>query len=216
MSLYNELNDISEKLRKQICQLEIQKVQNDITLMKEKALLYKDYAIGVLDIHEISYKVSSYLNDIKEKKITRATKCDGKTYYQILKESIEEDTKIEIREITRIVFNGITYPKIDIYFKISDSKKEFFISIPEKDDDNFDPSFHDIYDKSNFSNSNYGYVSREAHIIDGINRLSTVLGVITDKSEYVESHKPLASFPEDCSDLSEFREMLSKYLLGKE
>ena len=205
---YQMMKDLHLNIDKQLAILKLQQCENYISMITAKKALYGECLLGFTNIRKICEEISSYISDLKDKKITKRQKDTRKNCYDIMVENIYAMTGIKPKNLTDVIFyyDGT---KIEVYFNDLVGI-EFRLSFPDIREYAYtiDAESIDIV---------YGYdklIDHMTHLLDSLDfKLSIVEG--SDPERKVISLKKLASFPDDQHTMEEFKEKVLEYFNGE-
>ena len=112
---YNLMMELKTKMNKEKELLELQIRENYVLLIRRKMALYQQWIFGFVDFDKSIKMVQAYIAKINRKEITKRTKCEEKSYYDIMKEHMESETGIKVKSIDEIEIYGYGWGYI-IYF----------------------------------------------------------------------------------------------------
>lgn len=103
---YNLMMELKEKMTKEKELLELQIRENYGLLIRRKMALYQQWIFGFVDFDKSIKMVQTYIQKLNSKEITRRTKCEEKTYYDLMKEHMESETGIKVKSIDEVIIYG--------------------------------------------------------------------------------------------------------------
>lgn len=112
---YNLMMELKEKMNHEKELLETQIRENYVLLIRRKMSLYQQWMFGLVNFDKGVKMVQTYIAKLNRKEITKRTKCEEKTYYDLMKEHMESETGIKVKSIDEIVIYGYSWGYI-IYF----------------------------------------------------------------------------------------------------
>lgn len=195
---------IKEYLRDVTDRIEMQTLENDVALVALKRRLYC-CGFSQLHIEKNCRIVSKWLQDVKSGAVKRNAKCEGKEQYKMLCAVIENDTGIEVKELTDIIFYGLEGYKFEFEFKpLMNPKILCRLSVPNFESSHFDASVCDNMVDYGEKKRNYDNI-----IFD----MDTELSVITKRTDWSTELETIASFPNG-TPLAEFGDALKQWCLN--
>ena len=197
---------IKEYLRDVTDRIEMQILENDVALIALKRRLYT-CGFSQIHIEKSCHIVYKWLQDVKAGTVKRNAKCDGKEQYKMLCALIKNDTGIEVKELTDIIFVGYEAYKIEFEFRpLMNPKILCRLSIPNFESSHFRVSIGDGPLGNEQNKKNYDSI-----IFD----MDTELSVITKRTNWSTELDTIVSFPNG-TPLAEFGDALKAWCLNKE
>lgn len=203
---YARAMKIKEHLRDERDRLEMQILENDVVLITLKRNLYC-CGLSQLHIEKNCHVVARWLNDVKTGKIKRNTKCDGKEQYKMLCALIKNDTGIEVKELTNIIFVGYDSYAFEFEFKpLMNPKILCRLTVP---------NFESAHFRASVCDGPLGYDQNKKNYDSIILDLDTELSVITKQTDWSTELETVAKFPNG-TPLAEFNGALKQWCLNRE
>jgi len=203
---YARAMKIKEHLRDEKDRIEMQILENDVALITLKRRLYT-CGFSQIHIEKSCHIVSKWLQDVKSGAVKRNDKCEGKEQYKMLCDLIKNDTGIEVKELTDIIFVRHEVCKLEFEFKpLINPKILCRLSVPNFESSYFCASIEDgpIGNEKNKKNYN-----------DIIFDMDTELSVITKRTNWSTELETIARFPNG-TPLAEFGDALKAWCLNKD
>ena len=138
---YNLMMELKEKMNKEKELLELQIRENYVHLISRKKSLYQQWMFGLVDFDKGIKMVQTYIAKLNRKEITKRTKCEEKTYYDLMKEHMESETGIKVNSIDEIVIYGYSWGYI-IYFTDAKYNKPLRWYIPNVRHERYQPAMY--------------------------------------------------------------------------
>lgn len=135
---YNLMMELKAKMNKEKELLELQIRENYVHLINRKRGLYQQWMFGLVDFDKGIKMVQTYLAKLNRKEITKRTKCEEKTYYDLMKEHMESETGIKVKSIDEIVIYGYSWA-YNIYFTDAKYGKPLRWDIPNLKHERYRP-----------------------------------------------------------------------------
>lgn len=203
---YARAMSIKEHLRDEKDRIEMQILENDVALITLKRRLYC-CGFSQLHIEKSCHIVSKWLQDVKAGTVKRNAKCEGKEQYKMLCAVIQNDTGIEVKELTGIIFVGHESYKLEFEFKpLMNPKILCRLSVPNFESYHFLASIEDGPIGNERNKKDYNSI-----IFD----MDTELSVITKRTNWSTKLETIAKFPNG-TPLAEFGDVLKAWCLSHE
>ncbi len=200
--LMMELKDLYNKEKKR---LELQIRENYVALLRRKKSLYNQWIFGLVDFDKGITMVNEYIEKVRRKEITKRTKCEEKTYYDLMLEHMESETGIKVKSIDEIVFYGYRWAYY-IYFTEANTGKQFRWSIPNLK--------HERYDGQFYYPTNWGKDTTPD--FDGmLDDLEMKLSLVKERKEHFINLECVATFPTDIQKFEDFGKKLEERFGGE-
>ena len=210
---YQDFLRLQGELEQRLKDAIIQKRQNDICLLARKRRLFTS-SFNFLSNYDYDVKcraVRKYLDDIREKKVNRRTRCDGKTAHEELCSVIRVITGIDVKHITDIIF--INHDDIAYCIDFVERKygKELRLHIPNVKCGAYYIDVDDVLKDDFETKMNYALCN-----------LTMSLEWIKSKKLYTEAMKvssielvSIASFPEDVDMADKLSRKYDEFVFGR-
>lgn len=177
---FDMMEELRNKLSHELDLLKLQKLQNDILYINAKRKLYGQNVFGIMNMDEMCHKASKYLTMLKNKEIRKNTKCEERSFYDVLVASIQNGTGIKVKSIDSIIFYNY-----DSVFEIDLTDAEYNlnlrVSIPNIKNPKFFPTISDTL--------------KEEDVLEILYELDLRLSYIKEKTQYSTSLETIVSYP---------------------
>lgn len=191
---YNLMMELKEKMQKEKELLELQIRENYVHLINRKRSLYDRWIFGLVDFDKGIKTVQTYIAKINRKEITRRTKCEEKTYYELMKEHMESETGIKVKSIDEVVIYGYGWGYI-IYFTDAKYNKPLRWDIPNLKHERYRPAMYYPTQWGKDTTPNFD------NLLDD---LDMKLCFVEERTEGYIGLEGIASFPDDIQRFEDF------------
>ena len=191
---YNLMMELKEKMNKEKELLELQIRENYVHLISRKKSLYQQWMFGFVNFDKGIKMVQTYIAKLNRKEITKHTKCEEKTYYDLMKEHMESETGIKVKSIDEIVIYGYSWGYI-IYFTDAKYGKPLRWDIPNVRHERYRPAMYYPIEWGKDTTPNFD------NLIDD---LDTKLCFVEKRTEGYIGLEGIASFPDGIQKLEDF------------
>lgn len=202
---YNLMMELKEKMNKDKERLELQIRENYVLLIRRKMSLYDQWIFGFVDFDKGVKMVRTYLAKLNRKEITKRTKCEEKTYYEMLKEHMESETGIKVKSIDEIVIYGYGWGYI-IYFTDAKYNKPLRWDIPNLKHERYRPNIYYPTQWGKDTTPNFD---------DLLDALDMKLCFVEERTEGYIGLEGIASFPNDIQRFEDFGKRLEERFGGE-
>lgn len=202
---YNLMMELKAKMTKEKELLELQIRENYVLLIRRKMALYQQWMFGLVDFDKGIKMVQTYIAKINRKEITRRTKCEEKTYYELMKEHMESETGIKVKSIDEIVIYGYSWGYI-IYFTDAKYNKPLRWDIPNLKHERYRPVMYYPITWGKDTTPNFD------NLLDD---LDMKLCFVEERTEGYIGLEGIASFPDGVQKLEDFGKKLEERFGGE-
>ena len=202
---YNLMMELKEKMRKEKELLELQIRENYVHLINRKRGLYQQWIFGFVDFDKSIKMVQAYIAKVNRKEITKRTKCEEKTYYDLMKEHMESETGIKVKSIDEIVIIGYNLG-YNIYFTDAKYSKPLRWYIPDLKHKRYQPAMYYPTEWGKDTTPNFD------NLLDD---LEMKLSFVEERTEGFISLEGIASFPNDVQKFEDFGKRLDERFGGE-
>ena len=191
---YNLMMELKEKMNKEKELLEIQIRENYVHLINRKRGLYPQWMFGLVDFDKGIKMVQTYIAKLNRKEITKRTKCEEKSYYDLMKEHMESETGIKVKSIDEIVIYGYSWGYI-IYFTDAKYGKPLRWYVPNVKHERYRPVMYYSISWGKDTTPNFD------NLLDD---LEMKLCFVEERTEGYIGLEVIASFPDDIQKFEDF------------
>lgn len=191
---YNLMMELKTKMNKEKELLEMQIRENYVHLINRKRGLYLHWMFGFIDFDKGIKMVQTYIAKLNRKEITKRTKCEEKTYYDLMKEHMESETGIKVKSIDEVVIYGYSWGYI-IYFTDAKYGKPLRWDIPNVRHERYRPAMYYPIEWGKDTTPNFD------NLLDD---LDTKLCFVEERTEGYISLEGIASFPDGIQKFEDF------------
>lgn len=202
---YNLMMELKEKMNKDKERLELQIRENYVLLIRRKMCLYDQWIFGFVDFDKSIKMVQAYIAKINRKEITRRTKCEEKTYYDLMKEHMESETGIKVKSIDEIAIYGYSWGYI-IYFTDAKYNKPLRWDIPNLKHERYRPVMYYPITWGKDTTPNFD------NLLDD---LDMKLCFVEERTESYIGLEGIASFPDGIQRFEDFGKKLDERFGGE-
>lgn len=203
---YAKMLKVKDYLNEQKARIDIQMLENDISLIEVKSKLYGGWFYAI-DFNSHCRTVSKWLDDVRSGKVKRNAKCDGKERCKFLCGTITDLTGIEVKELTNIIFFGYSGYRLELEFKpLMNPKITCRLTIPNFKSGHYCASITEDDLSLDQKKKNYSEILYD---------LDTELSVITKQTDWSTELETVAKFPNG-TPLAEFNDALKQWCLNRE
>jgi hypothetical protein len=202
---YNLMMELKAKMTKEKELLELQIRENYVLLIRRKMALYQQWMFGLVDFDKGIKMVQTYITKLNRKEITRRTKCEEKTYYELMKEHMESETGIKVKSIDEVVIYGYSWGYI-IYFTDAKYNKPLRWYVPNLKHERYRPVMYYPITWGKDTTPNFD------NLLDA---LDTKLCFVEERTEGYIGLEGIASFPDDIQRFEDFGKRLEERFGGE-
>lgn len=195
-NVYVNLRSNEATLQHERKMVELKLAENYISMLNFKKVLYDMEYPTLINFYALCKNVSTWIDDVITKKINKRTACEGKSAHKELITILNKSFGFEIKEITKITFEGYESYKIWIYFTDKRTKEKLILRVP-----NLRSSYFSVSEASLIRLEDYPstYLDRLKTTVANLD--TSVLGLLVQKQE--DSWYTVTSFPDQCPSLSD-------------
>lgn len=197
---YNLMMELKEKMTKEKELLELQIRENYVHLINRKRGLYQQWMFGLVDFDKGIKMVRTYIAKLNRKEITKRTKCEEKTYYDLMKEHIESETGVAVKSIDEIVIYAYGWGYC-IYFTDAKYGKPLRWDIPNLKHERYRPVMYYPTEWGKDTTPNFD------NLLDD---LEMKLYFVEERTEGYIGLEGIASFPDDIQKFEDFGKKLEE------
>ena len=202
---YNLMMELKEKMNKEKELLELQIRENYVLLVRRKMCLYNQWIFGLVDFDKGIKMVQTYIAKLNRKEITKRTKCEEKSYYDLMKEHMESETGIKVKSIDEVVIYGYGWV-YNIYFTDAKYCKSLRWDIPNLKHERYRPVMYYPTTWGKDTTPNFD------NLLDD---LDMKLRFVEERTEGYIGLEGIASFPDGIQRFEDFGKKLEERFGGE-
>lgn len=121
-------NEVTLQHKRKMVDLKL--AENYISMLNFKRYLYDEEYPSLINFSSLCRDAASWIDDVTAKKISKRTACEGKSAHKELIFIINRSFGFEVKEITKIAFEGYDAYRIWIYFTDARTKEKLILRVP--------------------------------------------------------------------------------------